>query len=258
MSESKRYRELREVVGRFFHRELERRYHRSYLANIDELRETGLLDAVPQEQIDNVKEFFKRVMYPVGPAREERDRGVETVEKLLKSTSSLISILPQIPGILLRHGLHLPAITGAGLHVVAAYQRARQLERKVLQRLLELIDEEDGSRLEVDEDTLRRAYAVLTRDETGTMLEETERIVRLGMDESLMRSTIDIVERVRESRDSREEQDALGYVLSVLEEVRNLSDAYSRRQIQKLLHLSEIIEAHYFDRLRVEYRERKP
>lgn len=253
MGEREKTEKLREELGRFFHEELDRRYSREFLRELPPLRERSLLDRVPQERIDRVKEFFKRVMYPVGPEREARDSGVETLEELLQNTSSLLSVLPQLPGILLRHGIHLPAVTGAGLHVVSSYRRARQLENKVLERLRELLAEEDVSETAVPEELLRKAYAVLSEEETRRMLEETEKIVRLGMDRPLMRSTIDIVHRVRESRRNPREKHALEYVLSVLDEVRGLSENYNREEVHRILEISEITEAWYFESLRAEW-----
>ena len=244
---------LREELGHFFHRELDRRYEDSYLEQIPEVAEAGLFKTVPREQIERIKAFFKQVMYPVGSAREERDRGVETVAALLESTSSLISLLPQLPTIVLRHDIRIPAITGAGLHVVASYRRARHLEEKVLHRLQELCEEEEidpAQDAEVPPPLFREAYGSLEERETDKMLDDIKRIVRLGMRESLISSTIDIVSRVEDSRKSREEQDALSYVRSVLEEVRGLSRAYTEAQVKEVLRLSEMTERYYFEQLR--------
>lgn len=246
---------LAHLLTRFFHEELDRRYAREHLRQIPELAEDGLLEEVPEAQLNHIKEFFKRVMYPVGEEREARDRGVETVEQILGSTSSIVSLLPQLPRVLLRHGGRLPAIASAGLTVVSAYRLARRIEEKVLDELQELCELKDAV-CESDEslpyDLLRRAYGTLSEEETDKMLERTEKVVRLGMDKRLMEATIELVEIVRESREDPEEQDALGYVRSVLREVRGLAEEYSREQVERILRLSEITEASYFDTLREE------
>ncbi|MFP4407108.1 MAG: hypothetical protein ACOC47_07590 [Alkalispirochaetaceae bacterium] len=239
----------------FFHDELDRRYRQERLREIPGLREEELLQAVPEEQLIRIKEFFKRVMYPIGEERQARDRGVETVERILGSTSSLISLLPRLPAILVRHGGRLPAIASAGLTVVSTYRLARRMEEKVLTRLEELCETEAAACFGEEgppEELLRRAYGSLTEADTGRMLERTEKVVRLGMDERLMESTIDIVEIVQRSREDPEEQDALKYVSSVLNEVRSLAEEYSREQVERILRISEITEGEYFEALREE------
>lgn len=246
---------LADMLTRFFHEELDRRYARERLEGIPEITEEGLLREVPEPQLHRIKEFFKRVMYPVGEEREARDRGVETVETMLGSTSSIVSLLPQLPRVLMRHGGRLPAIASAGLTVVAAYRLARRNEEKVLEELQELCETEDGaceSEKSLPYTLLRRAYGALSKEETERMLRRTKQVVRLGMDKRLMEATIDIVEIVRESREDPEEQDALAYVGSVLREVRSLSEEYSSEQVERILRLSEITEATYFDALREE------
>lgn len=242
-------------LAEFFHHELDRRYTREQLGRIDALREESLLDQVPEAQLQRIKEFFKRVMYPVGEEREARDRGVETVEEILSSTSSLISLLPKLPGFLLRHWSRLPKIASAGLTVVSAYRLARHSEERVLRELLRLCEEEGVSPAEGDEipySLLRRAYGTLEEQETEKMLSRTEEVVSLGMNKPLMSSTIEIVELVRETREDPEEQDALAYVLSVLQEVHDLSEEFSREEVERILRLSEITESNYFETLREE------
>ena len=254
MIQSQRER-LNRRLTEFFHHELDRRYKREHLSEILELERQGILEAVPETQLSRIKEFFKRVMYPVGEERQARDRGVETVERILGSTSSLISLLPRLPGIVLRHGGRLPAIASAGLTVVSAYRLARRMEEKVLQRLEELCEAEGAACFGEEgppDELLRRAYGSLSETDTGRMLERTEKVVRLGMDERLMKATIEIVEIVHKSREDPEEQDALEYVSSVLDEVRSLAVEYSREQVERILRLSEITEAKYFEALREE------
>jgi hypothetical protein len=253
MRETRRH-QLSHALTEFFHRELDRRYARESLEGIPELRQEGVLQAVQQERIDEIKEFFKRVMYPLGEEREARDRGVETVASILSNTSSLISLLPQLPTIILRHGGRLPAIASAGLTVVTAYRLARHTEEKVLRSLEQLCEEEDACEEgeEVPYAFLRKAYGSLSREETHRTLEQTEKVVRLGMDKRLMEATIEIVEIVRKSREDPQEEDALGYVSSVLREVRSLAERYSRDEVEEILRLSEITEDNYFGALREE------
>jgi hypothetical protein len=242
-------------LARFFHDELDNRYRPEQLREIDELRTEGLLEAIPEEQLSRIKEFFKRVMYPVGEEREARDRGVETVEEILNSTSSLISLLPKLPGILFRHGGRLPAIASAGLTVVSTYRLARHTEEEVLRELLRLCEEKGISPAKGDEipySLFRRAYGTLDEKETRKILSRTEEVVRLGMDKGLMSATIEIVDLVRKTREDPEEQDALEYLLSVLQEVHDLSEEFSREEVERILRLSEITEAEYFDTLREE------
>lgn len=240
---------------RFFHRELDRRYSPEYLERIPEVRETGLLAVLDASMIEHLKGFFKRVMYPSGEHRELRDRGMETVASILGSAGSLIALLPQLPGMLVRHGARLPEVSRAALELISAYRLSNRLERKTVDVLAELcdaegIDVEAGD--EIPEHLLRRAYATLSEEDTRRMVERTETVARLGMKRQLMYSTREITRKVKETRTDPGEREALDYVISVLGEIHDLAGAYSREQIESIVHLSVATEHYYFAELRGE------
>lgn len=243
---------LRYEIGLFFHRELDVRYDTEYLRSIPEIRSRGLLDLVHEDDLSRVKSFFKRVMYPVGSERKHQDRHMERVILILNSWSSIISILPSLPALFLRYGVQMGNISVAGLQVISAYQQARKQEEEVLAALIE-IRKTEYDRIddpaEIPDQTLRRAFAAITDREIRTMIRFTEKIVRLGADEKLTAATGDIIRALRDRVDDRSEAAALDYVRLVTEEVRNLSQQFSRRRIENVLELSRIVEYHYFRNL---------
>lgn len=253
---------LADELGRFFHRELDRRYNREHLAEVPAVQEEELLEDVPQEHLDRIGEFFKRVMYPVGEERRARDRGVETVESILSDTTSLLALLPRIPGILLNHGPKLPKVTSAGLQVVSAYRLSRRMERKVIDELAAVLEEEGielsdgGAQQEIPERLFREAERAIEPEEASEVFDETEKIVRLGMDPSLMETTRDLVDLVAESRKDPGERESLGYVATVIEEVRSLALEFDKDQVERVLRLSELNEFDYFRRLHRQSEER--
>ncbi|MFW6330059.1 MAG: hypothetical protein ACOC28_08155 [Alkalispirochaetaceae bacterium] len=249
---------LADGLGRFFHRELDRRYNREHLRSIPEIRESGLLEDLPQEYLDRIGEFFKRVMYPVGAKRRARNEGVETVEAILTNTPSLLALLPKAAKVLLGNGPKLPKVARAGLTVVSAYRLARRMEDKVLSALLEII-EDDGSRKDpekIPEESYRRAEAAVSVEESSSVFEATEKIVRLGMDLSLMETTTELLEVIRESRRDPGERESLAYVTSVVEEVRSLALDIDRESVDRILQLSRLNEEHYWRSLEERYANR--
>lgn len=244
--------EIRHGLGLFFHRELDRRYEEQYIEEIDDIRRQGLHEEIPRSHIEEIKDFFRRVLYPVGEERRYRDKAVETVSSIMGSAASILSLLPKMPGLLLRHGGRLPAISNAGLQVISGYSRAARLEEHVLESLVEIAEEEgisltDGS--PIPDSLYRRAYGSLDIEETKAMLEQTEQIVRLGMDRRLVAATIDIVEAVKTTRRDPDEQGALEYVDSILEEVYKLADQFSDQDVERIIRLTQIVEFHYFANL---------
>ncbi len=222
---------LREELVVFFHRELGRRYSLEYLHRIPELHQANVLDDVPEDSLEHIKEFFKRVMYPRGEDRERRDAGMETVASIVDSTSSLIALLPLISG----------------------YRLSNRLEHKTLKTLRDLCEEESidvDAGEEIPERLFRAAYARSSEQDTQRMVKHTGHIVELGMKQGLMKAARDIAETVKETRSDPQEREALDYVISVLGEIYELARSFSKAEIRAIVRMCEITESVYFQRLR--------
>ncbi len=246
---------LRHELGLFFHRQLDLRYDMAYLRDLPDVNARGLLEHVNQEHLDSVKTFFKQVMYPVGRERKHQERHMERVVAILSSASSVVSMLPGLPGIIFRHGTRLAGVSMAGLQVVSAYQNARKQERRVLTALVDICEEEYGYITVPEVDQIpdvffRRAYASITAEDLRRTIRSTEKTVQLGSDSRLMVATIDVVEALRDRVDDPADAAALEYVRSVAEDVQSLSQQFSQHHIDRILELSRLVEHHYFDSLR--------
>ncbi len=245
-------RQLRHELGRFFHRELEARYDLGYLRRIPEVASRDLLDEIRPRQLDRLKTFFKHVMYPVGRQREHQDRHIETSESVLTSTSAIIHALPRLPGLVMRHGARLSSVSRAGRDVVSAYRWARRMEDRVLSIVTRLCERSDGEGCDetgVPEELFRRAYGRLDDEEIEQMIAHTQRTARLGADRRLIDATVDTVAAIRSGRTDPDETEALEYVQSVVEDVRGISEEFTREQIHRILELSYLTERHYFGSL---------
>ncbi len=253
MEEERTEQELRQALGRFFHREVDRRYDPERMEGLPEVAERGLLDGVSEEDLERVKTFFKRVMYPVGGERRHQERHMEAVTEILSSSSSVISMLPRLPGLIMRHGTRIAGVSRAGLQVITAYQRARKVEERVIDAAFELDDddlEEAGENDDPPDELFRRAYACVEEHEIREMVRLTDKIVRLGADRRLMAATLEVVESLRDQCDDPSDAAALDYVRSVALDVQELSRQFSRGEIDQILELAGAVELHYFRRLR--------
>jgi hypothetical protein len=242
---------LRSSLVDFFHRELDRRYRRDYLEQIPAVREEELTSSLDDEKLERIKEFFKRVMYPAGEHRDHRDRAMEAVKSAFARVSSIVSLLPRVPGLLLRHGPRLPRVSAAAMDLITAYDLANHFERQSLAELERLCAAEGITDPgDIPEELFRRAYAVLDAEDVDRMVTQVNRIVGLGLKRELVRTTRDVVETVQETRPSEEERRALDYIIAILDEVHHLAGSFSSTESQTALRLAEVTEAFYFDELR--------
>ncbi len=248
---------LRQALGRFFHREVDRRYDPQRLQSLLRGVRNGLLDCVREEDLEPVKHFFKAVMYPVGDDRRHQDRHIEAVTKMLSSSSHVMSILLRLPGLILRHGSRIAGVSRAGLQVITAYQRARKIEDRVIDEVTSLRKRDGacaGNENGLSDEVFRRGYARVGDHEIREMVLLIERIVRLGADRRLMAATLDVVESLGDQCDDPSEAAALEYVRSVALDVQVLSRTYSRERIDQILELARTVELHYFRSLQAESR----
>lgn len=182
---------------------------------------------------------------------------METVKSVLGNVGSIVSLLPHLPGLLLRHGPRLPLVTAAATDLVAAYDTANRLEVQTLRELERScntagLDETRG----IPEHYFRRAYAALSEEDVDRMVELLHRVVRLGLDRPLVRTTREVVEAVAKTRTATEEVEALEYVKSVLDEVHEFAAEFSRGESQRIIRLARETEAFYFAELRRETTDR--
>ncbi len=245
--------ELRDALIRFFHREIDRRYTYEYLKELPDFRTEEVRPLLEAGKIQRIKEFFKRVMYPAGERRELRDAGMETVASIIGSPTSLLGLLPHLAGVLVAHTTKVPEVSAAAMELVSAYRLANTLERRILEVLKEICAEngvDPGAGDDIPDAFFRRAYASISDDEVRKMVRRTRTIVRLGMKRDLMKATRDITEKVKTTRSSADEREALGYIVSELDEILELAPTFSRHDRETIVRISEHVETRYFAELR--------
>lgn len=248
--------ELRDALIRFFHREIDRRYTYEYLKELPDFRTEEVRPLLEAGKIQRIKEFFKRVMYPAGERRELRDAGMETVASIIGSPTSLLGLLPHLAGVLVAHTTKVPEVSAAAMELVSAYRLANTLERRILEVLKEICAEngvDPGAGDDIPDAFFRRAYASISDDEVRKMVRRTRTIVRLGMKRDLMKATRDITEKVKTTRSSADEREALGYIVSELDEILELAPTFSRHDRETIVRISEHVETRYFAELRRSY-----
>lgn len=247
---------LQDALVQFFHREVDRRYSSDYLKEVPDVRTEKIRPLVETGKIERIKEFFKRVMYPTGEQRQLRDAGMETVASIMGSASSLFGLLPRLVGVLFGHATKIPEVSAAAMELVSAYRLANTLEQRTLDALNDMCAENDvdpDAGDEIPDELIRRAYASISDHEIRKMVRRTRTIVRLGMKRDLMQATRDIAEKVELTRERADERRALEYIISVLDEVLELAPAFSKRDRETIVRLSEQVETHYFAELRRAY-----
>jgi hypothetical protein len=207
-------------------------------------------------KIQRIKEFFKRVMYPAGERRELRDAGMETVASIIGSPGSLLGLLPHLAGVLVAHTTKIPEVSAAAMELVHAYRFADTLEQHILGVLEEICREngvDPGAGEEIPDEFFRRAYASISDEDIRRMVRRTRRIVRLGMKRDLMKATRDITEKVKTTRSSADERQALGYIVSELDEILEIAPTFSAHDRETIVRISEQVETRYFAELRRAY-----
>jgi hypothetical protein len=138
----------------------------------------------------------------------------------MPSYASFIGRLPHLAGVLVAHTTKIPEISAAA---------------------------------EIPDELFRRAYASISDDEIRRMVRRTRRIVRLGMKRDLMKATRDITEKVKTTRSSADERQALGYIVSELDEILAIAPTFSAHDRETIVRISEQVETRYFAELRRAY-----
>ena len=247
---------LRNALVEFFHREIDRRYTYEYLKDMPDVPMEEVRPLLEAGKIRRIKEFFTRVMYPVGERRQLRDAGMNTVASIIGSATSLLGLLPHLAGVLVAHTTKIPEVSAAAMELVSAYSLANTLEQRILEVLKEICAEngiDPGAGDEIQDEFFRRAYASISDEEIRRMVRRTRTIVRLGMKRDLMKATRDITEKVKTTRSSAEECEALGYIVSELDEILELAPTFSKHDRETIVRISEHVETRYFAELRRSY-----
>ncbi len=248
--------ELRERVAGFFRQEVDNRYRIERLRAHDKIERKDLLEGIDEEDIDRLKGFYKRIIYPVGEERVRRDRNIEKVASIFSDFTTIPMAFSKLVGIVFRHGATLPAAAKTGMIVIKGYRLALRIENRVVETVKELRDEEnidtdDPER--IPDELIRRAYTSVPEDETDRMIDRLESIVRLGVQQKILDATRDVLKAVRPTREESGEREGIDYLVGVLDEVVDLASSYQRTTINQLVRIAFLVESGYFEELRRQF-----
>ncbi len=252
----------REVIE-FFRAEVDRRYRMEYLQEVPKLHENGLLEGVAEDTVARAKLFFKEVLYPVGDERRLRDESVEEVLDILGDQGRIMSLLPKMPGFLLRYGSSLVTAARAGLEVLSTFRFSTEIENQAVEHLEELCDEEgievetesapgaeSGGRV-IPEELLRRAFALVPPRRVEKMMAHLRKLTRLGMHRGTVAATQEVLSAIREGVETAHEEEAIDYALWVLERLDEEVEAHRRPLMERLVKITEYVERYYLEELAV-------
>ena len=252
---------LRGATVSFFHQEIDARYRLAQLHEKSELQQEQVLEGITQEDLDTIKHFFRKVMYPPLDERERRDHSLRTLSGMLTDPSNLVSFFPSVPRIALKYGFLFPEAVKAGRDVLHAYHISTELEDRLVETLRERIQREGrpgdpDAAQEANEswpplrsDEVCSAYAALPMKKARSLVTQVRHVVEHGKRRKLMDATSDILADLKKSTANQDRIAAVDYVIQVIQEVRGLADHYGNDKIDRLLRIAQIVENDYLDAL---------
>ncbi|MCF7948490.1 MAG: hypothetical protein K9M94_07875 [Spirochaetia bacterium] len=236
----------------FFREEVERRYRLDYLETVPAIEEEGLLEGLDHHTIDQVKAFFQEVLYPAGEQRKRRDESVEAVVDILNNRVRLLTLLPKMPGFLVKHGGSLVTAARAGLEVLATFRHSIKVERLATENIQELREAEgltDKPAEEIPEALLRRAFISVPRRDIEHMIGHLKTLTELGMRRGTVDATLEVLRAIRDQIASEKEAVALRYAVEVMEQLKALVQDRSRQTLKRFVRIAENTERHYIAEL---------
>ncbi|MFO7729837.1 MAG: hypothetical protein R6V86_03635 [Spirochaetia bacterium] len=241
----------RRFIG-FFREEVERRYRLDYLEAVPAIEEEGLLEGLDQQTIDQVKAFFQEVLYPAGEQRKRRDESVEAVVDILNNRVRLLTLLPKMPGFLIKHGGSLVTAARAGLEVLDTFRHSIKVERQATEKIQEFL-EADGltgkPAKEIPDALLLRAFISVPRRDIEHMIEHLKTLTELGMQRGTVEATLEVLRAIRDQIASEKEAVALRYAVEVIEQLKALVHEHSRETLKRFVRIAEYTERHYIAEL---------
>jgi len=244
---------VREQLVETFHTDLQDRYERERLESMEEITTDGLLRGISQDDIAVMRAFFRDILYPTLDEREQRDRNLDTIGRMLGNPGTVVSMLPSLPALALKHGPLIPAAIRTGRQIVQTYGLANELEDEMVENAMELCRQRGVTREDWDEigyDVYRHAYRGVPREKSRELVRRGEEIVRAGIDRDLDTAMAQVLERLRETVSSRQQTAAIDYVLSVIGRAEGIADRFTEDELERVIRIVDVVERRYDSSMR--------
>ena len=178
--------ELERRVIAFYRDELLQRYA------IAKLRDFEQFDGIPDVHLNALRDFFLEDVYPPFGKREELDDAFHHLSTLLRSPRRLRPLLRVTLSSAWHLGNRFPAVIAAGRHTVAAFEKTRGLEDKLIAAAHDL-----NQKRKLD-NTRNDMALVLAQVPEETVLDLVDNVVHLLTslsDVGTLESMVQIIER---------------------------------------------------------------
>lgn len=117
---------LEGAIVEFYREEIRKRYQ------LDRLRQIPEFDAISDEMLNALRDYFLDRLYPTMEVRDEMDEAFNDLGALLRSPGRLTPLIGAAITSMLRLSIHLPAVISTAIATVDALQQTRQLEQELM------------------------------------------------------------------------------------------------------------------------------
>lgn len=217
---------------------IEERYQYDSLVDI-----LKIPDQISREDVDKVREFFLKSVYPPPEQREELDSAFRNLKSYILNPAKAIGLLGNVALASLSFGSKLPKAIKAGMVSLESYLSARNFE----ERLLEVaVEKYGGSPLSKEE--FENCLEYLPYDESVKFIEEIGSFMHSLTNIDLLEKTVEILNRVVDRMSKRprlckpEEVEGIKLGVAILQhgfEVFSSYDTATRGQIVGLIMATE-------------------
>jgi hypothetical protein len=238
----------REIL-QFYREELRQRYQSEHLKRYPQFQD------LPEDQIDRLREFFLRRIYPPAEQRAEIDRAFEHLSLVLHSPRKLQPLMRGGLASAWRLGAKLPQAINTGRACFDAYRETRRLEEHLLReaRAMGLHPE--------DADDRPKMLQLLTRfpdHEVKRLIRDVTALFRALNNPGLLETALEFLrlcEKTTEKRrDLYTEEDTRAFRLgiAVMEEGIGLFRSLNAEQVPRLISGIEQVEEDWYHQAKVE------
>jgi hypothetical protein len=240
---------LEAAVIDFYREEIRQRYE------LERMRQVKHFDAIPDEMLLALRNFFLERLYPPRETREEMHAAFDDLGQLLRSPKRLGHLLRAALFSMLRLGAHLPAALSAGIAAVDALRETRKLETSMMEVAQSLnIDPEHTS----DRGTMLRLIAGLPEKTVRKLIADVLRLFEALSDVKMLSGMLRIMERCKETMESRpdiytdQDRSSISLGLEVLRGGHDLFLQLKPKDFPRILKGIESIELAWYRSVRKE------
>jgi hypothetical protein len=217
---------------------IEERYQYASLAEL-----LHIPSQISEEDVDKVREFFLKSVYPPPEQREELDSAFKNLKSYILNPAKAIGLLGNVAIVSFSFGTKLPQAIKAGMVSLESYLSARKFE----ERLLEVAEEKYG-KVPLSQEEFLDCINQLPYEESVKFIEEIGSFMVSLTNIELLEKTVEILNRVVDRMSKRPRLFKPGEVagiklgVNILQhgyEVFSSYDTATRGQIVRLIMATE-------------------